>query len=244
MIWIIGGTTEARLAEKKLLGKKDFIITVASDAGRECLQSSNVFVGRLSELEMKEFICKNKIDTILDCSHPYAVEVSKNAKAVALATGVEYLRVKRPEINIKSGAEIFYTFDALLKRIKSLHGTFLITFGSKNISDFVKVRGKNRFIFRVLPTCDSISTLHKNGVAINDIIACLGPFSEEQNLLTIKENKIDYLVTKESGSLGGEDAKLKAAKKAGITVLLLKRQAEDGEALDLLLERLLDRQQA
>lgn len=239
MLWIIGGTSEARLAEKKLLGKKDFIITVASDAGRECLQSPNVFVGRLSELEMKNFICKNKIDTILDCSHPYALEVSKNAKAASLITGVKYLRVKRPETNIKQEAEIFYTLDALLTKIKSLRGTFLITLGSKNIADLVKVRGENRFIFRVLPTIDSIATLHESGVAMKDIIACLGPFSEEQNFLTIKENKVDYIVTKESGSLGGEDAKLNAAKKAGIAVLLLKRQAEEGEELEILLEHLL-----
>lgn len=239
MIWIIGGTSEARIAEEKLFGKKDFIITVATEAGREFLRSQFVRVGRLSELEMEAFIRDNNIDTILDCSHPYAVEVSKNAKEAAAACGVTYLRVKRPEMDTPLDAEIFYTMDDLLARITELHGTFLITLGSKNIPELVKVRGNNRFIFRVLPTIDSITALHENNVAMQDSIACLGPFSEEQNFLTIKENKVDYLVSKESGKLGGEDAKLKAAERAGIRVLLLKRKVENGEDLNLLLERLL-----
>jgi len=83
VIWIIGGTTEARLAEEALLGKRNFIITVATEAGREFLKSQNSIVGRLSETEMEKFIRTRNVRTILDCSHPFAVEVSKNAVKVA-----------------------------------------------------------------------------------------------------------------------------------------------------------------
>ncbi len=242
MIWIIGGTTEARLAEEALLGKRNFIITVATEAGREFLKSQNSIVGRLSETEMEKFIRTRNVRTILDCSHPFAVEVSKNAAKVADRLGIKYLRVKRPESTAAAiaGVEYFSTLDTLLARLKNIKGTVLITLGSKHVPDIVKVRGNNRFIFRVLPTVDSLSVLNQNGVAMQDIIACLGPFSEEQNLLTIRENCVEYLVTKESGAAGGEDAKLKAARIAGIKVLMLRRTDENGEPLDVLLKQLLE----
>lgn len=239
MIWIIGGTTEARLAEEKLAGKRDFVITVATEGGREFVKSPHVIVGRLTEPEMEAFIRRQKITAVLDCSHPYAVEVSKNAAKAAATTNIAYLRVKRPEVEVKNAGEYFSDFGELLSRLKTLKGTFLITLGSKHIPELVQVRGENRFIFRVLPTVDSVELLHEQGVAMQDIIACLGPFSEEQNLLTIRENKVDYLVTKESGKAGGEDAKLKAAQAAGIPALILKREAETGESLEVLLQRLL-----
>lgn len=236
MIWIIGGTTEARLLEKELLGKKDFIITVATEEGEEFLLSENVRVGRMDEGEMENFISENKIDIIVDCSHPYAKIVTKFAKEAAEKAGVKYYRVKRPMAKYDDSFEVFKTLNELLARLKELSGNFLITLGSKNIKDLVKVRGVNRFIFRVLPTPESISLLHNEGVKIRDIIAVLGPFSLEQNLLTMKENDIDYLVTKEAGDAGGAEEKFAAAKKAGVKVLILEREEEEGYSIEEILK--------
>ena len=235
MIWIIGGTTEARIVEERLNGLYDFIITVATEEGKEFLNTENVHIGRLDEMEMETFIRDNKIDIILDCSHPYAAIVSKNAKSVAKKLGISYLRVKRSKVNVDSSCELFSSLSSLTERLKELRGTFLITLGSKNVPDLVKVRGNNRFIFRVLPTVESVGLLNKHEVPMRDIIAQLGPFSKEQNLITIRENSVDYLITKESGKLGGADAKLEAAKEADIKVLLLEREDEEGDTIENLI---------
>ena len=72
MIWIIGGTVEARQLASRLDGKRDFIVTVATDSGAELLNGIQAVVGRMDQRGMAVFIKKNAIDTIVDMSHPYA----------------------------------------------------------------------------------------------------------------------------------------------------------------------------
>ena len=39
----------------------------------------NVILGKLTKDDMKKFIKENKVKQIIDATHPYAIEVSKNA---------------------------------------------------------------------------------------------------------------------------------------------------------------------
>lgn len=61
------------------------------------------------------------------------------------------------------------------------------------------------------------------GILAKNIIAIQGPFSKEFNSAIIKNYNIKYLITKESGTTGGELEKLQSAKENNITTLVLKR---------------------
>ena len=80
MIWIIGGTSEASELVEKIHGLVDYIVTVATYVGMEVLEGKNVIVKRMNYEDMLQFIKSKNIKTVVDLSHPYAVEVSKNAK--------------------------------------------------------------------------------------------------------------------------------------------------------------------
>lgn len=232
MIWIIGGTSEAVQLEEKILGKPGYIITVATEEGQEFLKGDNVIAGRLNKDEMIEFAKSNLIDTIVDLSHPYAKIVSQNAREVSEELNIKYYRYVRPRTEIEGELIQVSDIAELTKLLSELKGTFLITLGSNSTSELVKVRGDNRFIFRVLPAEKSIRILRENNVEMKDIIAELGPFSYEQNLLTMKEKRVDYLVTKDSGKTGGTDEKLRAAVDAGVKVILLGREDETGASME------------
>lgn len=185
-------------------------------------------VGRMDYKEMKEFVEEYKISLIVDLSHPYAEIVSKNARKVAEDQNIEYIRYVRKKIDSTSKTIYVNSYEECYKYISNISGTVFFTTGSKNIGDFEKVRGSNRFIYRILPALESIEECRKYNVQLRDIVAVLGPFSKEYNKIMLKEYRADYLVTKDSGKQGGTMEKLEACEELGIIPIIIGREDEEG----------------
>ena len=58
MIWIIGGTSEARGLVSRLKDSDNYIMTIATEAGLEFLNTDKVYVGRLNleEIDRKSVV--------------------------------------------------------------------------------------------------------------------------------------------------------------------------------------------
>lgn len=72
MIWIIGGTSEARRLVRKIEDIEDFVITGATESERQFIDSPKLIIGRMDLDEMLEFVENRNIELIVDLSHPYA----------------------------------------------------------------------------------------------------------------------------------------------------------------------------
>jgi len=59
---------------------------------------------------------------------------------------------------------------------------------------------------------------------MEDIVAMLGPVSEELNYQMFRDFKADYVVMKDSGKEGGTLEKINACKRLGITPVVILRQ--------------------
>lgn len=229
MIWIIGGTVETRHLIKKI--KRKYILTVATlDGGREFKEFKPV-VKRMSLSEMICFIKQNKIDLIIDLSHPYAEEVTINAKQAARECNIKYLRYERSRSDLK-GCRVFASYDECNSYIQNLNGIFLFTTGSKHIGLFEKNKQDRKYIYRILPSKLSIDECLKNGVDMDRIIAIKGPFSKEFNKAILKEYNIDYIVLKNSGKEGGVEEKIMAAKELNVVPLVIDRHEKESLNLD------------
>lgn len=95
-IVLFSGTTEGREYSEKLCEDKiSHIVCVATDYGKEVMRPSpyaDIRVGRLNADEMAELFVAEQITKVVDATHPYAVEVTKNIrvavkKVVSLADG-------------------------------------------------------------------------------------------------------------------------------------------------------------
>ncbi|MBU2510799.1 precorrin-6A reductase [bacterium] len=228
MIWIIGGTSEAGILVHGIKGKKDYLITVATETGKEFLDNGEkVQAGRLNFKAMVDFIETNGVKTVVDLSHPYAVEVSETAFKAASQTGCTYFRYSRSRIESET-AEVVRSLDECVERLKEISGCVFFTTGSNHIKQFQKVRGSNRFVYRVLPSVESMEICRQNNVAVKDIVAGLGPFSLEMNIATFRDYQADYVVMKNSGKQGGTREKIQACQHLDITPILIDKPAEDG----------------
>ena len=235
MIWIIGGTSESRELIDEIKDLDNFIITAATESGKQFIDSSNLIVGRMSYDEMLRFIEINNISLIVNLAHPYAKLVTENAKNVAREKGIKYLRYIRKKTVGNFRGIYLNSYKEAYKYISKLKGTIFFTTGSKNIGDFEKIKGENRFIYRILPAIESIEECRKYNIELKNIVAALGPFSKEYNKAMFKEYNVDYVVMKDSGNRGGTLEKIQACEELNITPIIIGREMEEGiDKLDLI----------
>lgn len=228
MIWIIGGTSEGRKIVESIKDLDNFLVTIATDGGREFFNTEHLVVGRMTYEEMVNFGKNNRITMIVDLTHPYAKIVSDNGKNVAKELNISYIRYIR-KISEKSNKAVYLnSYEDAYEFLSNLKGTVFFTTGSKNISDFEKVRGNNKFIYRILPAIESLEICKTNNIQMRDIIAILGPFSLEFNKIMLVEYKADYCIMKDSGRPGGTDEKIQACEELGVVPLIIGRQQEQG----------------
>jgi precorrin-6A/cobalt-precorrin-6A reductase len=240
LIWIIGGTSEARSLIKSLTGKRNFIVSVATYSGAEMLEYDNVVISRMDRQAMVQFINEKGIDTVVDMSHPYATEVTLNAKSACNEMKVNYIRYCRKASEANDCIYID-SIDKCAEFLLGINGCVFFTTGIKNIKDFEKVKGENRFVYRVLPSIFSIQECVDNNIKMENIVAILGPVSEDLNYQMFKEFRADYVIMKDSGIAGGTEEKIRACKRLGIVPIVIERQTEDFgiKDIDMLLEMIL-----
>lgn len=227
MIWIIGGTSEARELVDRIRDLEDkFIVTVATESGKEFLDIKNLEIGRMNLEEMENFIQDRNIGLIVDLTHPFAKIVSENAAWAAENMSIDYLRYSRPRIDSKSGV-ILNSYEEAYDYIDKLESTIFFTSGSNNIEEFEKVKGKSKHIYRILPARESLNKCIENQVHIRDIVALVGPFSLQANKSMFQEYKAEYVVMKDSGKKGGTEEKIKACEELGIIAIIIAREKEE-----------------
>ncbi len=119
-------------------------------------------------------------------------------------------------------------------------GNILVTTGTKSLSELVvAIKDKERLIVRILPNSSMLGFCEELGLLGKQIICMQGPFSEEMNYLIMKEKKIRYLLTKESGVQGGFQEKINAAERLKAITLIIKRPEETGYSIEMVKEMLL-----
>ncbi len=236
-IILFGGTSEGR--ELAALCKKKRIPTlvcVATEYGEALLEaggSVEVRTGRLDEGAMTALIRQQKPHLVLDATHPYAEQASRNLSAACKSANTPYLRVMRENVS-EGDVKIFPTMDALTHWLNMTDGIIFSGLGAKEARTLTAVTGfDSRVWLRILPVTQGLHDCIAAGFPAHHIICMQGPFSRELNVAMFRAAGATILITKESGAAGGFLEKLEAARECGMTVSVLKRPDEEpGVALD------------
>lgn len=229
-IMVIAGTADARELIKRLLDEKmNVIATVATEFGSSLLESYEgleVHQGRMTADMMKEFMYLNKIDCVIDASHPFAKDVSQNAMEAAAGSGAQYARFERSKTNrVEASILRVQDFISAAKLAAGFEGNIFLTTGSNHLEVFLKEVAdfKERIYVRVLPDSNVLQKCEALGLTAKNIIAMKGPFSYDLNVSMLRQYDVAVMVTKESGDVGGTMEKLKAANDLYIPVILVER---------------------
>lgn len=236
MIGLILGTSEGKRI-LSLLNKytEDIFITTATAYGGELLKDYKYKVLNTKPLDydgLKKALIGNEVTLLVDASHPYAEEITKNAKKVCHELSVEYVRYERPSIieKYKNQERIIQveSYEELKDKLLNIKGCILNTTGSMNIEKIKNLNLDNRIIHRVLPSGKVMENIISQGLKVEDIIAIKGPVSYELNCAFIKEYDAKAIILKDSGKEGGTEEKLLAAVDLGIyAFVLIRKKLED-----------------
>ena len=115
--------------------------------------------------QMRVFVEQYDISAVADMTHPYAVEVSRNARQVCEACAIPYFRYIRERTDAPN-AVCVASVAACAEFLRTVSGCVFFTTGSTHVSDFQRARGERRFVYRVLPTRDSLDAIgaRANGI--------------------------------------------------------------------------------
>ncbi|WP_042346716.1 precorrin-6A reductase [Bacillus massiliigorillae] len=230
MILFLAGTSDAReLAIRMTEEGFKIMATVVTESAEKSLKEANipVRVGRLTAEEMTVIVRKNGYETIVDASHPFAEDASKNALQAANSANVPYFRYERTVQSFEhEKLTIVNDYSEAAELAATKRGVIMLTTGSKTLQIFTeKLLGleDTRLIARMLPRLDNMEKCQQLGVEQKNIIAIQGPFSKELNKALYNNYGVTLMITKESGKVGSVDEKLEAALESGIETIMIAR---------------------
>ena len=231
----MAGTSDAVSIISKLSEHEDIevIATTTTRYGRDLALSAGadeILVGRLGVKEISDLLQVNKINLLVDATHPFASEASLNAIKSTIKSGIKYIRFERPSIKIPDHDQVFQVSsfqgaaDLSGKIINNKNnGRIMHLAGVSTLQYMIKVIDPRLIVVRVLPMVYSIKKCHEIGIPGENIVATQGTFSKEFNKALMKEYGVVAVVTKESGEAGGTISKVAAAIELEIPIIIVKR---------------------
>ena len=229
---VFAGTTEGYEVSRFLAEHEiPVYVSVATDYGKKSLTESDylkVNAARLDTDAMKALFQEIQPELILDATHPYAAEVTKNIRTAAEETGFTYQRVLRAEGENSCHAIYVDSTEAAADYLKTTEGNVLLTTGSKELVKYVGIPDYNKRLFaRVLSLPSVMVACSELGFEGRNLIGMQGPFSKEINAAMLKQYDCKYLVTKNTGKAGGFQEKIDAAQECGVIPIIIGRPLQE-----------------
>ncbi|MBT0772214.1 cobalt-precorrin-6A reductase [Kineosporia sp. J2-2] len=219
-VLVLGGTGEGRGLASGLTAQG--IAVTSSLAGRVSsprLPEGEVRVGGFGGVEgLTEYLTAQGFSAVVDATHPFAARITANAAAACRATGTPLLVLHRPPWQPQPGDRWTSAPDipgaAALLEATPATTRVLLTTGRQETRAFAPL--PQHFWLRAVEPPDGPLPEHCR------IILDRGPFTLDAERKLLHENRIDVLVTKNSGG-PMTAAKLAAAREAGVGVIMVER---------------------
>ncbi len=227
-ILILGGTTEARALAEALSGREDLAVTV-SLAGRTTSPVPHpvpVRTGGFGGAEgLARHLAAEQVALLVDATHPFAARISRHATVACQATGVPIIRLVRPEWIAGEGDRWTAVADgaAAVAALGEARRCVFLALGRQEIAPFATAP-QHRYVIR------SIEPVGEVPFADAVFIRARGPFDVAAEEALFREHAVEVVVAKNSGG-GASDAKLAAARRLGLPVVMIERPPPEGEAV-------------
>ncbi|MBV9793412.1 MAG: cobalt-precorrin-6A reductase [Actinobacteria bacterium] len=217
-VLLLGGTGEARQLAARLAATPG-VEVITSLAGRtrdparlEGATRTGGFGGRG---QLAAWLTAERIDAVIDATHPFAAAISAAAVTASGQAGVPLLQLRRPGWTAGPGDD-WRRIPTLAAAATGLPGErVLLTVGRTGLEVFAADQ-RRWFLIRSVQAPDGPLPARAR------LLTARGPFTVPGELALLHEHEIDVLVTKDSG---GEltAAKLTAARQLGVPVVMVDR---------------------
>ncbi len=220
-ILILGGTTEARELAQRLASRTDCETTL-SLAGRTLAPAEQPVPVRRGGFGgadgLAQFLRTQQIAALVDCTHPYAALIARNAIAAAALAHTPLIVLQRPPWT-RTDADRWIDVDDAEDAVRALgpaaRNVFL-SVGRQELAPFGAAPQHRYLIRSVDPVEPPLNVPHAR------YILARGPFRESDERLLLASNSIEAIVAKNSGGTATY-GKIAAARALGIPVYMFRR---------------------
>lgn len=167
------------------------------------------------------------IAAVLDASHPFAMQISQVAIAVACTLDIPYLRYERPRVPLAPETLLVPDVRMLLQPRHLGKRRVLLTTGIKSLPLFCDWHERSQLWARVLPTERSRKAAIAAGFPQERLIQQQLPIDRDRELELWRSLAVDTVVTKAAGVAGGLDVKQEVARELGVTLIAIARPPMD-----------------
>jgi precorrin-6A/cobalt-precorrin-6A reductase len=221
-VLILAGTSEARRLAAQLdrVPGVQVISTLAGRVSEPILPDGEVRIGGFGGAAgLADWLRTERIDALVDATHPFAATMSRTAAAVSTELGLPMLALRRPGWTELPGDRWIRvpSLAAAADALTGLGTRVFLTTGRTDLAPFESL-DEHWFLIRSVDPPQAKLPVH------SEVILSRGPFSLPDEIALITTWQIDVLVTKDSGGKATA-AKLAAARQLQLPVVMVDRPA-------------------
>lgn len=220
----MGGTTEAshlaqELAENWTEAGRRAVFSYAGRTARPAAQPLPVRQGGFGGVAgLVDYIQREGITHVVDATHPFAAQMSRNAVAACAEAGVPLTALERPAWMAEAGDEWQHVADieAAVAALPDTGARVFLAIGKQTLVPFA-AKSANFYVLRLVDPPEAEVPLPNAAVVV-----ARGPFDVTGDQRLLERHGITHIVAKNAGGSGAE-AKLLAARALGLPVIMVDR---------------------
>jgi precorrin-6A/cobalt-precorrin-6A reductase len=217
-ILILGGTADARALAARLVElRHDVISSLAGVTAEPLLPAGRVRSGGFGGAEgLAAYLLSEKIEVLIDATHPFAAQISANAVAAAAQANVRLLRLERPAWVPEKGDDWrdVQNMDEAVAALPDGARVFVST-GRKGLGALISRHDLSGVIRAIEPLTEAVSS--RWTVQLER-----PPFSFQHETELLKQHAFTHLLTKNAGG-PATATKLLAARQLRVPVIMIAR---------------------
>ena len=223
LVLILGGTGEGAAIAHALDGRARVTSSLAGRTRRPAAVPGMVRTGGFGGAEgLARYLREQRIDRLIDATHPFAARISAHAREAAERAGVPRLAVARPMWRREPGDRWICVADAAgaARALAGLPDAVFLTLGPGDLDAFAGLENRRFVLRRIDPGPSPLEGA--------ETVLARGPFDLAGERRLFEDYGVGTLVTRASGGAATE-AKIAAARECGVPVVMIRRPpAEPG----------------
>ncbi|HEY7245610.1 MAG TPA: cobalt-precorrin-6A reductase [Xanthobacteraceae bacterium] len=220
-VLILGGTAEARRLAVELAARADLdvIVSLAGRTASPAPQPVPARVGGFGGAKgLAQYLARERIDALIDATHPYAATISANAVYAAQRARIPMLALRRAPWIATAGDQWIEVPDvtAAVRALGKEPRRVFLALGRKELAPFIGAPQHYYIVRSVDPIEPPLAVPHAT------YLTGRGPFHEADERALLEIHHIAVVVAKNSGG-SATYGKIAAARALAVPVIMLRR---------------------
>ena len=219
-VLLLGGTTEATaLAHTFAAAGIDAVFSYAGRTENPITQPLPTRLGGYGGVKgLADYIIDAQITHVVDATHPFATQISRNAVEACALTQTPIIALERLPWTAQPGDNWHHVADttAAVAALPANPARIFLAIGKQTLPAFA-AQPQHFYLLRLVDAPDAALPLPHAEVVLDR-----GPFTVESDMELMRTHAISHIVAKNSGGTGAL-AKLEAARRLHLPVILIAR---------------------